>query len=57
MLDARRRATNRQAAERCRRLKTALRDELSDRLVELRLQREQLTKKLVRARQRKQEAK
>ncbi|TPP64193.1 putative transcription factor LCR-F1 [Fasciola gigantica] len=57
MLDARRRATNRQAAERCRRLKTALRDELSERLAELRLQREQLTKKLIRARQRKQEAK
>ncbi|CAL8108444.1 unnamed protein product [Calicophoron daubneyi] len=56
MLDARRRATNRQAAERCRRMKTAVRDELSERLSELRLERQQLTKRVEKARQRRQEA-
>lgn len=56
MLDARRRATNRQAAERCRRLKLAARDELAERLSQLRIQRQVLTKRLIRARQRRYEA-
>nr|CAH8871164.1 unnamed protein product [Trichobilharzia regenti] len=56
MSDARRRATNRQAAERCRRSKVAVRDELAERLAELRLQRQALNKRLIKARQRKQEA-
>ncbi|KAF5396712.1 Nuclear factor erythroid 2 factor 3 [Paragonimus heterotremus] len=56
MLDARKRATNRQAAERCRRLKTATRDELSERLCALRLERQILTRQIAHARQRKQRA-
>ncbi|CAH8871471.1 unnamed protein product [Trichobilharzia szidati] len=56
MSDARRRATNRQAAERCRRSKVAVRDELAERLAELRLQRQALNKRLIKARQRRQEA-
>lgn len=51
MSDARRRATNRQAAERCRRSKVAARDELAERLADLRLQRQALTKRLFKARQ------
>ncbi|CAH8667747.1 unnamed protein product [Schistosoma rodhaini] len=56
MSDARRRATNRQAAERCRRSKVAARDELAERLADLRLQRQALNKRLVKARQRKRDA-
>ncbi|CAH8576275.1 unnamed protein product [Schistosoma turkestanicum] len=56
MSDARRRATNRQAAERCRRFKVAARDELAERLADLRLERQTLTKRLVKARQRKRDA-
>ncbi|CAH8647597.1 unnamed protein product [Heterobilharzia americana] len=56
MSDARRRATNRQAAERCRRSKVAVRDELAERLAQLRLQRQALTKRLIKARQRRREA-
>ncbi|VDP21393.1 unnamed protein product [Schistosoma margrebowiei] len=55
MSDARRRATNRQAAERCRRSKVAARDELAERLADLRLQRQALNKRLVKARQRKRD--
>ncbi|VDN11480.1 unnamed protein product [Dibothriocephalus latus] len=54
MLDARRRATNRQAAERCRRGKSAARDSLANQLGRLRLERAHLTKRLVRTRKRRQ---
>lgn len=56
MLDARKRATNRQAAERCRRLKIATRDELAERLSSLRLERQLLVRQVAQARQRKQKA-
>lgn len=56
MMDARRRAINRQAAERCRRMKLAARDDLAERLSDLRLEREMLQNRVTEARQRRQQA-
>lgn len=56
MLDVRKRASNRIAAERCRRLKLATRDELAEQLASLRLERQLLQRQVVQARQRKQKA-
>lgn len=55
MLDARRRATNRQAAERCRRVKSAARDSLANQLDRLRLEHADLARRIVRTRRRRQQ--
>ncbi|TGZ72817.1 hypothetical protein CRM22_001856 [Opisthorchis felineus] len=56
LITARKRATNRQAAERCRRLKLATRDDLSEQLAALRTERQVLVRQIAQARQRKQRA-
>ncbi|VDK38325.1 unnamed protein product [Taenia asiatica] len=55
MLDARRRATNRQAAERCRRVKSAARDSLANQLDRLRLEHADLARRIIRTRRRRQQ--
>ena len=55
MLDARRRATNRQAAERCRRVKSAARDSLANQLERLRLEHADLNRRIMRTRRRRQQ--
>ncbi|CUT99356.1 transcription factor LCR F1 [Echinococcus multilocularis] len=55
MLDARRRATNRQAAERCRRVKSAARDSLANQLDRLRLEHADLTRRIICTRRRRQQ--
>ncbi|VDD75815.1 unnamed protein product [Mesocestoides corti] len=55
MLDARRRATNRQAAERCRRVKSAARNSLASQLDRLRLEHADLSRRILRTRKRRQQ--
>ncbi|VEL24585.1 unnamed protein product [Protopolystoma xenopodis] len=56
MLDARRRAANRRAAERCRRLKSETRDILLSQLTSLQLERLNLEWRLTRAKSMRQAA-
>lgn len=47
MLDARRRATNRAAADRCRRMKSQARDSLASKLSRLRLRSTHLNRRMI----------